>query len=246
MSVRRRIIGARRRGAGRYRLVAGRLEPAIGPAAPSMVARPPADPRHHSRARPGGDHAPRAPDRRRAGGAPSLLYSIGWIDGSSATWGASPASSGPTGTGAAKVPQLPVRLWIESTSRCNLKCGYCPNKDVVKEDHGFMDFGLFTSIIDQVSDHAYDVNLFHRGEPLMHPTAPRHGRLRAKQGPLHAGPHQHHAAQREEGSGPDRVRPRLPLVLLRRIREGHVREEPGRGEVRVGARPPEGLPAAQA
>jgi MoaA/NifB/PqqE/SkfB family radical SAM enzyme len=40
---------------------------------------------------------------------------------------------------------------------------------VVKEDHGFMDFGLFTSIIDQVKDHAYDVNLFHRGEPLMHP-----------------------------------------------------------------------------
>ena len=72
-------------------------------------------------------------------------------------------------TGKATVPQLPVRLWIESTSRCNLKCGYCPNKDVVKEDHGFMDFGLFTSISDQVKDHAYDVNLFHRGEPLMHP-----------------------------------------------------------------------------
>jgi MoaA/NifB/PqqE/SkfB family radical SAM enzyme len=75
-------------------------------------------------------------------------------------------------TGAATVPQLPVRLWIESTSRCNLKCGYCPNKDVVKEDHGFMDFGLFTSIVDQVADHAYDVNLFHRGEPLMHPRLP--------------------------------------------------------------------------
>jgi len=52
-------------------------------------------------------------------------------------------------TGKSKVAQLPVRLWIESTSRCNLKCGYCPNKDVVKEDHGFMDFGLYTSIIDQ-------------------------------------------------------------------------------------------------
>mgnify|MGYP003578909626 CR=1 FL=1 len=36
--------------------------------------------------------------------------------------------------GASKVPQLPVRLWIESTSRCNLKCGYCPYKDVVKAD----------------------------------------------------------------------------------------------------------------
>lgn len=74
--------------------------------------------------------------------------------------------------GAARVPQLPVRLWIESTSRCNLRCGYCPNKDVDRADHGFMDLGLFRSIVDQVADHAYDVNLFHRGEPLMHPRLP--------------------------------------------------------------------------
>lgn len=67
------------------------------------------------------------------------------------------------------LPQLPVRLWIESTSRCNLRCGYCPNKDVEKEDHGFMSLDTFRSIIDQVAGHAYDVNLFHRGEPLMHP-----------------------------------------------------------------------------
>jgi MoaA/NifB/PqqE/SkfB family radical SAM enzyme len=75
-------------------------------------------------------------------------------------------------TGAARVPQRPVRLWIESTSRCNLRCGYCPNKDIEKADHGFMDLGLFRSIVDQVADHAYDVNLFHRGEPLMHPRLP--------------------------------------------------------------------------
>ena len=75
-------------------------------------------------------------------------------------------------TGATKVPPLPVRLWIESTSHCNLRCGYCPNKDIEKADHGFMDVGLFKSIIDQVADHAYDVNLFHRGEPTMHPRLP--------------------------------------------------------------------------
>jgi organic radical activating enzyme len=75
-------------------------------------------------------------------------------------------------TGATRVPPLPVRLWIESTSRCNLRCGYCPNKDIEKADHGFMDLDLFKSIIDQVADHAYDVNLFHRGEPTMHPRLP--------------------------------------------------------------------------
>ncbi len=75
-------------------------------------------------------------------------------------------------TGARWVPQLPVRLWIESTSRCNLRCGYCPNKDIVKEDHGFMDIDLFKRIIDEVADYAYDVNLFHRGEPTMHPKLP--------------------------------------------------------------------------
>jgi MoaA/NifB/PqqE/SkfB family radical SAM enzyme len=75
-------------------------------------------------------------------------------------------------TGATRVPQLPVRLWVESTSRCNLRCGYCPNKDIEKTDHGFMDLDLFKSIIDQVADHAYDVNLFHRGEPTMHPRLP--------------------------------------------------------------------------
>jgi MoaA/NifB/PqqE/SkfB family radical SAM enzyme len=70
------------------------------------------------------------------------------------------------------VPQLPVRLWIESTSRCNLRCGYCPNKDMEKENHGFMSMDLYRSIIDQVANHAYDVNLFHRGEPTMHPQLP--------------------------------------------------------------------------
>jgi MoaA/NifB/PqqE/SkfB family radical SAM enzyme len=72
-------------------------------------------------------------------------------------------------TGASEVSQLPVRLWIESTSHCNLRCGYCPNKDIARQDHGFMDFDLFKRIVDQVADHAYDVNLFHRGEPTMHP-----------------------------------------------------------------------------
>lgn len=74
--------------------------------------------------------------------------------------------------GKTAVPQLPVRLWIESTSHCNLRCPYCPNKDIAKADHGFMDLDLYRRIIDQVADHVYDVNLFHRGEPTIHPGLP--------------------------------------------------------------------------
>jgi radical SAM protein with 4Fe4S-binding SPASM domain len=65
--------------------------------------------------------------------------------------------------------QMPVRLWIEPTNHCNLKCVMCPNKDLEKKDKGFMEFGLFKKIIDEVSEFAFDVHLLHRGESLLHP-----------------------------------------------------------------------------
>ncbi len=68
-----------------------------------------------------------------------------------------------------RLDYLPVRLWIEPTSVCNLRCVMCPNKDLPKEQKGFMDFGLFTKIIDEVKDFAFDVHLLHRGESLLHP-----------------------------------------------------------------------------
>jgi radical SAM protein with 4Fe4S-binding SPASM domain len=72
-----------------------------------------------------------------------------------------------------KLPYLPVRLWVEATSICNLRCVMCPNKDLKKEDKGFMDFGLFRKIIDEASRFVFDVNLIHRGEGLLHPEFPR-------------------------------------------------------------------------
>ena len=64
---------------------------------------------------------------------------------------------------------MPVRLWVELTSCCNLACIMCPNKDLPKGQKGYMDFGLFRKIIDEARGSAFDVHLMHRGESLLHP-----------------------------------------------------------------------------
>ncbi len=67
------------------------------------------------------------------------------------------------------LPYLPVRLWVEPTSWCNLACSMCPNKDLDKKQKGYMDFGLFRKIIDEASRFVFDIHLLHRGESLLHP-----------------------------------------------------------------------------
>jgi radical SAM protein with 4Fe4S-binding SPASM domain len=67
------------------------------------------------------------------------------------------------------LPYLPIRLWVEPTSVCNLRCVMCPNKDLPKDQKGFMDLGLFQKIIDEAKDFVFDVHLLHRGESLLHP-----------------------------------------------------------------------------
>jgi len=64
---------------------------------------------------------------------------------------------------------LPLRLWIETASCCNLRCVMCPNKDVAANLKGLMRLELFQKIIDQARHFAIDINLHHRGEPLMNP-----------------------------------------------------------------------------
>ncbi|MFC2159552.1 radical SAM/SPASM domain-containing protein [Actinomycetota bacterium] len=64
---------------------------------------------------------------------------------------------------------MPSRLWIETTSRCNLTCSMCINKDMPSSQKKDMDFTLYKRIIDEAAGAVYDVNLFHRGEPLLHP-----------------------------------------------------------------------------
>ena len=64
---------------------------------------------------------------------------------------------------------MPSRLWIETTSRCNLACSMCINKDMPSGQKKDMDFNFYKKIIDEAAGAVYDVNLFHRGEPLLHP-----------------------------------------------------------------------------
>lgn len=64
---------------------------------------------------------------------------------------------------------VPVKLWLETTSRCNLACKLCVNKNLATSQKGDMGLPLFKSIVNQVKDYVYQINLFHRGEPLLHP-----------------------------------------------------------------------------
>ncbi len=69
-----------------------------------------------------------------------------------------------------KVPTPPTRIWLEPTNACNLRCIMCPNgTDYNALQRGMMEWDLFEELISQIKEFAYDVNLFHRGESLLHP-----------------------------------------------------------------------------
>lgn len=63
----------------------------------------------------------------------------------------------------------PIRMWVEPTNTCNLKCVMCPQSSETKFQRGFMEFTLFQKIIDEAKQYVYDMNLHHTGESLLHP-----------------------------------------------------------------------------
>lgn len=66
----------------------------------------------------------------------------------------------------------PLRLWVDITSRCNLRCTACPQRMLNEADRRDMDQSLLASLAKQTKDIGCEVNLFHRGEPLLHPDLP--------------------------------------------------------------------------
>ncbi len=69
------------------------------------------------------------------------------------------------------VPDFPPMVMIDTTTRCNLACSFCPNS-VLSAEPGFlgdMDLDLYRKIIDEVAREAPStiVRPFDGGEPLM-------------------------------------------------------------------------------
>lgn len=71
------------------------------------------------------------------------------------------------------LPHMPIKLWIESTNHCNLRCVMCPNRSEKIKKRGFMTYDLFKKIIDETSGFVHSVTLHHRGEPLLHNDLPK-------------------------------------------------------------------------
>ncbi len=64
----------------------------------------------------------------------------------------------------------PHRMYIESTNVCNLRCIMCPTgRHEIERRKGYMDFGLFTRIVDEMAPHVEATTLHIWGEPLLHP-----------------------------------------------------------------------------
>ena len=72
-------------------------------------------------------------------------------------------------TGSIICDYTPLRIWLEPTDKCNLACPICINRTIPDNVKGFMEWSLFKKIIDQLEGEICDINLFHRGEPLLHP-----------------------------------------------------------------------------
>ena len=58
---------------------------------------------------------------------------------------------------------------IELTSHCNNSCVFCPHQhNPIKR--GFMEWDLFTELVDDLAPQSEALMLFSRGEPFLHPT----------------------------------------------------------------------------
>jgi len=63
----------------------------------------------------------------------------------------------------------PTIIQVEPTNRCNLKCPACPSTHDLKRSRGFMDYGIFTQLVDDLDSHLLAMLLWDWGEPFLHP-----------------------------------------------------------------------------
>lgn len=71
----------------------------------------------------------------------------------------------------ANFKKLPNQIVIELTNACNLRCPVCPTHFAMKRARGFMDLGLYKSIIDEFKNKKIkpEIVMTFAGEPLLHP-----------------------------------------------------------------------------
>ena len=62
----------------------------------------------------------------------------------------------------------PLRIWLEPTNYCNLRCPFCPQSSPQAVPRGHMNYELYQKIISEAKGTVYDINLCHRGESLFH------------------------------------------------------------------------------
>ncbi|MBN1522289.1 MAG: SPASM domain-containing protein [Candidatus Aureabacteria bacterium] len=62
----------------------------------------------------------------------------------------------------------PLKIWVEITSVCNRECNECLNRLIHRENLHFMTKEEFSFILKKIPKATREVNLFHRGEPLLH------------------------------------------------------------------------------
>jgi MoaA/NifB/PqqE/SkfB family radical SAM enzyme len=64
----------------------------------------------------------------------------------------------------------PYRYYVEPTNACNLRCPFCFGwQERSKRPSGVMSLDTFRELVDQIAPYAYWLDLYNRGEPLLHP-----------------------------------------------------------------------------
>jgi len=73
---------------------------------------------------------------------------------------------------------------IELTNACNLKCGYCPNKEDVKYPKGFLKLSHYLKALDtlEIDSVGHCIGLSVCGEPLLHPEVCEYVKIARKYG----------------------------------------------------------------
>lgn len=68
------------------------------------------------------------------------------------------------------VPKFPLNVDIESSSRCNIKCGHCFRQYMDMHESDFMPFPLYKKIVDECAENKlFTLKFSMRGEPTLHP-----------------------------------------------------------------------------